>query len=68
MWQDLTGDAELVGEHGVDFSIQLTMGPGGHVDVRITINEVWGEGHLQLEARTDQTFLPALRDGLLSIC
>ncbi|WP_158554033.1 hypothetical protein [Micromonospora deserti] len=27
---------------------------------------VWGQ--LQLEARTDQTFLPALRDGLLSIC
>src|SRR5690349_19845265 len=56
MWEDLTGSAELVGEHGVDFTIRLTTADGGHVDIDITINEVWG--NLQLEARTDQTFLP----------
>lgn len=65
MWQNLAGTAELVGEHGVEFSFRLTMDAGGHVDIDVTINEAWG--NLQLEARTDQTFLPALRDGLLSI-
>ncbi|MFD0744650.1 hypothetical protein ACFQ1L_24660 [Phytohabitans flavus] len=65
MWQDLTGVAELVGEYGVDFSIRLTSVGGGHVDIDVVINEFWG--NLHLEARTDQTFLPALRDGLLSI-
>jgi hypothetical protein len=65
MWQDLAGAAELVGEHGVDFSVRLTMASGGHVDIDITINEVWG--NLQLHARTDQTFLPALHDGLQSL-
>jgi hypothetical protein len=65
MWQDLAGTAELVGEHGVDFSIRLAMSSGGHVDIDITINEVWG--NLQLHARTDQTFLPALHEGLQSI-
>jgi hypothetical protein len=66
IWQNLAGTAELVGEHGVEFSIRLTTGTGGHVDVDVTINEAWG--NLQLEARTDQTFLPPLRDGLLSLC
>jgi hypothetical protein len=41
------------------------MASGGHVDIDITINEVWG--NLQLHAHTDQTVLPAVRDGLQSL-
>ncbi|WP_319458726.1 hypothetical protein [Micromonospora sp. RTP1Z1] len=65
MWQELAGEAELYGEHGVEFSLRLTMTTGGHVDVQVDINEAWA--NLHIEAQTDQTFLPALHHGLLSI-
>lgn len=65
MWQHLTGTAELAGEHGVDFSIRLAMGSGGHVDIDIEINQPWAT--LRIEAQTDQTYLPNLREGLLAL-
>lgn len=65
MWQDLTGTAELYGEHGVEFSLKLTTGSGGHVNICVDVNQPWA--NLRIEAQTDQTFLPALRDGLPAI-
>lgn len=65
MWTHLAGTAELCGEHGVEFSVKLTMSSGGHVDVNIEINQPWA--NLRIEAETDQTYLPALHDGLLAI-
>jgi hypothetical protein len=64
-WQHLSGTAELYGEHGTEFSLKLTMTGGGHVDIHIEINQPWAS--LRIEAQTDQTFLPALHDGLLAI-
>lgn len=65
MWQHLAGTAELTGEHGVDFSVKLAMSSGGHVDIDIEINQPWAT--LRIEAETDQTYLPNLRDGLLAL-
>jgi hypothetical protein len=65
MWQHLTGTAELYGEHGIEFSLKLTMTGGGHVDIHIEINQPWAS--LRIETQTDQTFLPALHDALLAI-
>ncbi len=65
MWQELDGDAELYGEHGIEFSLRLTMTTGGHVDIRVDINEPWAQQHI--EAQTDQTFLPTLHAGLHSV-
>jgi hypothetical protein len=65
MWEELDGGAELLGEHGIEFSLRLTMTTGGHVDIRVDINEPWAQLHI--EAQTDQTFLPALHAGLLSV-
>lgn len=65
MWQDLAGTAELNGDYRVDFSVKLAMRRGGHVDIEIEINQPWAS--LRIEAETDQTYLPALRDGLLAI-
>ncbi|MBB1152424.1 WapI family immunity protein [Amycolatopsis dendrobii] len=65
MWQDLAGTAELNGDYRVDFSVKLAMSSGGHVDIEIEINQPWAS--LRIEAETDQTYLPALRDGLLEI-
>lgn len=65
MWQHLTGSAELTGEHGVDFSVKLAMSSGGHVDIDIEINQPWAT--LRIEAETDQTYLPSLREGLLAL-
>jgi len=38
---------------------------GGHVDIHVEINQP--RANLRIEAQTDQTFLPALHDGLLAI-
>jgi hypothetical protein len=65
MWQDLAGTAELLGEHGIEFSLKLTATGGGHVDIHVDISQPWA--NLRIEAQTDQTFLPALHDGLLAI-
>jgi hypothetical protein len=65
MWQHLTGTAELNGEHGIEFSLKLTMTSGGHVDIHIQISQPWADLHI--DAQTDQSFLPALHDGLLAI-
>lgn len=65
MWRDLTGGAELYGDHGSEFSLTLTMATGGHVDIEVEIDQPWAS--LRIEARTDQTYLPALYDGLLEI-
>jgi hypothetical protein len=65
MWQHLTGTAELYGEHGIEFSFKLAMTDGGHVDIDVDLNQPWA--NLQIEAQTDQTFLPALHDGLLAV-
>jgi len=65
LWQDLVGSAELIGEHGTDFSLRLTAGGGGHLGVRVEVNDTFAR--LQLESQTDQTFLPMLHDSLLSL-
>ncbi|MGW4394944.1 WapI family immunity protein [Amycolatopsis nivea] len=65
MWQHLAGTAELNGERGTEFSVKLAMSSGGHVDIDIEINQPWAT--LRIEAETDQTYLPALRDGLLAL-
>jgi hypothetical protein len=65
IWQNLTGTAELYGEHGIEFALKLTMTGSGHIDIHIEINQPWAS--LRIEAQTDQTFLPALHDALLTI-
>ena len=70
MWSRLAGDAELYGEHGLEFTFRLTTRPGGHVGVYIQVIEHTARmdiARMDIEAETDQTFLPSLRDGLLSI-
>jgi hypothetical protein len=65
MWRKLSGEAELYGEHGSDFSFRLTMKSGGHIGVLIEIAQP--TARLVVETQTDQTFLPALRDNILSV-
>jgi hypothetical protein len=65
MWRDLSGEAELFGEHGLDFRLRLTMSTGGHVDVLVDVQQP--TARLVVETQTDQTYLPALRDGMLSV-
>jgi hypothetical protein len=65
MWKNLAGSAELCGEYGAEFSLRLTALPGGHVKVQVEVNDSYAR--LQLESETDQTFLPALHDALLTL-
>lgn len=65
MWKTLSGQAELLGDYGTEFTLRLTMLPTGHVKVDVEVNDTLAE--MRLEADTDQTFLPALHDGLLAL-
>lgn len=65
LWKSLNGQAELLGDYGTEFTLRLTMLSAGHVKVDVEVNETFAE--LRLESETDQTFLPALHDGLLAL-
>ncbi|GAA2522760.1 hypothetical protein [Pilimelia columellifera] len=61
MWRDLTGRAELVGEYGTAFQLNLDMLGGGHVAVKVMVRDSGQECEMVAESVTDQTFLPSLR-------
>jgi hypothetical protein len=61
----LTGTAELLGDYGTEFTLRLAMLSAGHVNVRIEVNHTFAE--LRIEDETDQTYMPGLREALLSL-
>jgi hypothetical protein len=65
MWKTLTGEAELLGDYGTEFTLRLTMLTAGHVKAHVEVNDTFAE--LRIEAETDQTHLPSLHDALQSL-